>query len=168
MIQKTFRGWCTNGCGNGIKKGASKYCSFSCQRQHDLKRRVQLIEAGTYQCRGGNTFLRRYLIRRLGEKCAACGWNERHLKTGKVPIELEHIDGNWQNNRLQNLTLLCPNCHSLTPTFRGLNRGRGRAYRLGGRDNPIEPKKSVRLPVRSNARKVSRIPLMQLELTLPT
>jgi hypothetical protein len=33
--------------------------------------------------------------------------------------------------------LLCPNCHSLTATYRGLNRGRGRALRLGGREHPL-------------------------------
>lgn len=138
MNPKKFRGWCLNGCGNAIKAGATKYCSFACQHQHDHKRRLQLIESGQYQCRGGYAFLRKYLIRRLGERCARCGWNERHTKTAKVPIEIEHVDGNWENNRLDNLTLLCPNCHALTPTFRGLNRGRGRAYRLGGRDNPIK------------------------------
>ena len=55
-----------------------------------------------------------------GERCLKCGWSRRHPKTGKVPIEVEHIDGNWQNSRLTNLTLLCPNCHALTPTFRAL------------------------------------------------
>jgi hypothetical protein len=44
-------------------------------------------------------------------------------------VEVEHIDGNWRNNLPENLTLLCPNCHALTPTFRGLNRGHGRPGR---------------------------------------
>lgn len=35
-----------------------------------------------------------------------------------IPLELDHIDGNHLNNDLSNLRLLCPNCHSLTPTFR--------------------------------------------------
>jgi hypothetical protein len=54
-----------------------------------------------------------------------------------VPVEVEHIDGDWRNNRVENLKLLCPNCHALTATFRALNRGRGRAKRLGGRENPL-------------------------------
>jgi len=41
-----------------------------------------------------------------------------------IPLELDHIDGNHQNNALDNLRLLCPNCHSLTPTFRGKNKRR--------------------------------------------
>lgn len=39
-----------------------------------------------------------------------------------IPLELDHIDGNHQNNALQNLRLLCPNCHALTPTFRDKNK----------------------------------------------
>ena len=58
-----------------------------------------------------------------------CGWGEENPKTNKVPIELEHIDGNSNNNELSNLKLLCPNCHSLTPTYKGANRGNGRYER---------------------------------------
>ena len=47
----------------------------------------------------------------------------------KIPIELEHIDGNSENNNLSNLKLLCPNCHSLTSTYRFLNVGNGRYKR---------------------------------------
>ncbi len=84
----------------------------------------------------------------MGEKCTRCGWNERHPVTGKLPIEVEHIDGNWTNNDPSNLTLLCPNCHALTSTFRALNRGKGREKRRGGRANRM-PAASV--PLRQQA-----------------
>ena len=58
-----------------------------------------------------------------------CGWSERNPITKKVPIQMEHIDGNSENNSIENLELLCPNCHSLTPTFGALNKGRGRKNR---------------------------------------
>jgi 5-methylcytosine-specific restriction endonuclease McrA len=55
-----------------------------------------------------------------------CGWDKINPITNNVPIELEHIDGDSTNNSLENLKLLCPNCHSLTPTFGALNKGNGR------------------------------------------
>lgn len=41
-----------------------------------------------------------------------------------IPLELDHRNGDHRDNRLQNLRLLCPNCHAFTPTYRGRNRGR--------------------------------------------
>jgi hypothetical protein len=54
-------------------------------------------------------------------KCYNCGQAE--WLGNPIPLELEHIDGNHQNNTLENLTILCPNCHALTPTYRGRNKG---------------------------------------------
>jgi hypothetical protein len=36
-------------------------------------------------------------------RCRRCGWGERNLHTGRVPLEIEHIDGDWTNNRTENL-----------------------------------------------------------------
>lgn len=46
-----------------------------------------------------------------------------------IPIELDHIDGNPENNELDNLRLICPNCHAQTPTYKGANKGNGRHER---------------------------------------
>ena len=43
-----------------------------------------------------------------------------------VYTDIDHIDGNSENNSENNLRLICPNCHSLTATYRGANRGHGR------------------------------------------
>ena len=130
MNPKKFRGLCWAGCGRAIKKGASKYCSLKCQSDERYRLAVKMIESGTYpptlQSKG---FIRRYLVERIGERCTRCGWDVRHPKTGRVIVEVEHIDGNWQNNSPSNLTFLCPNCHALTLTFKGLNRGHGREAR---------------------------------------
>jgi Zn finger protein HypA/HybF involved in hydrogenase expression len=71
----------------------------------------------------------RYLYEKYNNKCSKCGWNEINQYTRKIPLEVEHIDGNYKNNKEENLTLLCPNCHSLTPTYKGANRGNGRKER---------------------------------------
>ena len=143
MSRKKFRGHCLNGCGNEIKKGAGKYCSLRCQFDKQFKMRLAIFESGRYPARvmnGPDSFLRKVLRMNLGDACTRCGWCEIHPVTRRVPLEIEHIDGDWRNNQPGNLTLLCPNCHSLTPTYRALNRGRGRARRLGGRENPVVAK----------------------------
>lgn len=55
-------------------------------------------------------------------KCSKC-LNETWLEK-PIPLELEHINGNPLDNRLENLCLLCPNCHAQTPTYRGKNKRR--------------------------------------------
>jgi 5-methylcytosine-specific restriction endonuclease McrA len=41
-----------------------------------------------------------------------------------VPLELDHIDGDPENNVRENLRLICPNCHAQTPTYKGKNVGK--------------------------------------------
>lgn len=71
-----------------------------------------------------SSMIRRYLIEKNGECCHKCGWREVNHKTGKVPVQLNHIDGDSTNNSPSNVELLCPNCHSLTPTFGCHGKGR--------------------------------------------
>ena len=50
--------------------------------------------------------------------CEQCSWAKRTAE-GYLPLELDHINGSHCDNRLENLRVLCPNCHSLTPHHRG-------------------------------------------------
>jgi hypothetical protein len=56
----------------------------------------------------------------LEQRCYRCGVSE--WMGAKAPLELEHIDGNSSNNTFSNLTILCPNCHAQTPTYRNKKR----------------------------------------------
>lgn len=54
-------------------------------------------------------------------RCELCGWAQMS-PDGRIPVELDHINGDHHDNRLENLRVLCPNCHSLQPTHRGKNK----------------------------------------------
>ena len=55
-------------------------------------------------------------------KCYKCGLAE--WLGEKIPTELEHISGDKTDCRKENLTILCPNCHAMTKTYRGKNKGK--------------------------------------------
>lgn len=94
-----------------------KYCSLKCQREHNYKTKVvPRVIAGE----AGKGALRTYLSREFGYNCSECStssWNGKPLT-----LHLDHIDGDSDNNKLSNVRLLCPNCHSQTPTYTGRNK----------------------------------------------
>ena len=98
----------------------NKYCGHTCQQEFQMNERIQKGIASPKT-------LKRYLVEQHGNKCWVCGiteWNDK-----SIVMELEHNDGNSQNNDLENLSLICPNCHSQTATYKGANKGNGRHYR---------------------------------------
>ncbi len=62
------------------------------------------------------------LILELGHKCQVCSLDSWMKEP--IPIEIDHIDGNPENNLRENLRLICPNCHAQTETYKGKNMGR--------------------------------------------
>lgn len=107
---------------------ANKYCSISCQQNYQYKLRIKewLNEGKDWGLKIPN-WVHRYLSETYGYKCAVCGISEYN----NMPIKLEcdHIDGNHTNNKVINLRLICPNCHSQTPTYKNRNAGKGRTSR---------------------------------------
>lgn len=115
------------------KSFGSKCCSHACHHANLQKTYISNWIAGKISgsSKSGNLSarVRNHLILEADEKCSRCGWNELHKVTGKVPLTINHIDGDAENNSPSNLEVLCPNCHSLTPNYGGLNRGKGRKNR---------------------------------------
>lgn len=122
-------------CGKIPKRSFYKYCSNKCQQENQYKEYIKKWKSGLVTgSRGINTknisqHIRRYLIEIYGERCSSCDWSEKHPITGKVPLEIDHINGDAEENREINLRLICPNCHALSINFRNLNKGKGRSWR---------------------------------------
>lgn len=122
---------CIN-CNKPINK-RSKYCSNKCQKEYQYKTYINKWKnnendgmRGEYQI---SSYIKTYLFNKYNNKCARCGWGEINKYTNKIPLEIEHVDGNYKNNIEENLILLCPNCHSLTSTYKGANLNKGRKSR---------------------------------------
>lgn len=119
-------------CGAIIRRCLT-YCSQVCHQEHRYRQYIQrwLVGTASGTTRKGYTsaYVRRWLLEQRGAVCWKCNWAQKNPVIKKVPLQVNHVDGRWANNRPENLELICPNCHSLTPTFGGLNRGRGRTHR---------------------------------------
>jgi 5-methylcytosine-specific restriction endonuclease McrA len=121
---------CTR-CGKPIAKG--KYCSIQCQANERrdaavarwLKKEIPGHKGSVMNIKA---FVRAYMIEKAGNKCSKCGWNEPHPISKTPPLEINHIDGDASNTWEENLEVLCPNCHALTPNYKNRNKNgkRGR------------------------------------------
>jgi len=107
-----------------------KYCSVSCRNSSAYKlyidRWLDGKESGNRGSIENNTLspsnhVRRWMRETRGEKCEKCGWDKIHSVTRLVPVQIHHKDGNKENTVPDNIEFLCPNCHSLTENYCGLN-----------------------------------------------
>jgi len=125
-------------CGIGVKKASNKknkFCGHLCQHTHQYNEYIDRWKNGLENGLKGETqtssFIRRYILEKFNDTCQSCRqgntWNGKSLT-----LQLEHIDGNSRNNNEDNLTLLCPNCHTQTEFYGSKNKGRGRGALIKG------------------------------------
>ena len=118
------------GCGKDTCN--PKYCSNKCFQESRWQRMANEIEKSGClpKVNGGGCYdynpviAKRYLAEKRGRKCQICG--RKNWQNGLIPLVLDHIDGHAEDNRVNNLRLVCGNCNMLLPTFAGRNRGNGR------------------------------------------
>jgi len=106
------------------KHRAREFCNAACRGNATKLITYSRVTDGLVSDRG---IIRSSLVWKNGRKCSHCGLTE--WMGHPIPIEVDHIDGNAGNNSFDNLRLLCPNCHGITPTWKGRNKGSGRAAR---------------------------------------
>jgi Zn finger protein HypA/HybF involved in hydrogenase expression len=123
---------CQN-CGGKIPN-RNMFCDNKCQAEHQLKEvKNNWLNGENYFIKGGTSIApwqRRILLEENENKCSECGWGEINPFTNKIPLDIDHIDGDAYNNVKSNLRVLCPNCHSLKKTFKNTgSRKSTRNYR---------------------------------------
>lgn len=125
---------CTFHCVNCNKENTCKrsttntYCDNTCQHEYQRRITIETWLQGLITWSGKTpTWVRFYLEERDGKKCSSC--NNTHWLELPITLECDHIDGNSSNNNETNLRLICPNCHSMTPTYKAKNKGNGRHSR---------------------------------------
>lgn len=118
-------------CGKELVNKNSKFCSSQCFSEYMYEKKIQEWKEQPEHFLKEEIpgFIKRYLMAKYECKCQKCGWGEINETTGKIPLEVHHINGDCTDNREENLQLLCPNCHSLTPNHGSLNRNSKR-YKL--------------------------------------
>ena len=117
--------YCKN-CGKELNERHKVYCDNKCQKEFEYKQYIERWKSGLEDGIRGeyqiSCHIRRYLFEKYNNKCSKCGWGEFNLWTGCLPLEVHHEDGDYTNNSEDNLLLLCPNCHSLTATYKSANK----------------------------------------------
>ena len=122
-------------CGKPLKNKRSIYCTHQCQQKHQTDKWIQSwlsneMDWSDEKNQRSNIpdRIRHYMFEENNYKCSVCGWTAVNPYTGTIPLEVDHIDGNYFNNSHDNLRVLCPNCHSLTRTYRGANHKNRNKY----------------------------------------
>jgi 5-methylcytosine-specific restriction endonuclease McrA len=115
------------------RRGEAVFCNNKCQAKFRTDTIITNWKNGLHP--GGNIWnisgtIRKYMLIKANYACMMCGWDKINSYSNKSTLEVDHKDGNGENNNEENLIVLCLNCHSLTKTYRALNIGKGRHSKL--------------------------------------
>lgn len=116
-------------CGARISgKRVKRYCDSTCAAGPKRAGQAELdawlagdLAGWTGASRKLKPWVREYILKRADYACEECGWNERHPDDDRPLVEVDHVDGDAENTRPENLKVLCPNHHAMTSTHRRRN-----------------------------------------------
>lgn len=115
---------CLN-CENKTSSTRQKFCCVNCSIEYKWKLRIEQVKKTGMYPKYQHT-LRKLLLSIKEHRCEICG-NTEWLGE-PIPLVADHINGNHEDNRVENLRLVCGNCDMKLPTYKSKNRGRGRKY----------------------------------------
>lgn len=136
--------------GISSRRSSGKYCSNQCQADHTWKEKKAKVlkygieTLGSQSNASQDRILKQIVIEefgrgKTGRACWECGWEEENLfikgrgfRKSNIPTQLNHKDGNPNNQSIDNLEIICPNCHALTPFYGSRGKG-GRKDSKGNR-----------------------------------
>lgn len=99
------------------------FCSAQCRKTNYCAR---IKAAGRFDINGqpSSVTVRKFLIFTYGNSCSVCTQSGDSWRGQPLTLIVDHIDGNANNWKLANIRLVCPNCDSQLPTFKGRNKGK--------------------------------------------
>ena len=106
------------------KYSSKKCCSKKCSIEYRQSISDRIIEKdgfgnGHYH----NVRIRKYFIRKYGNNCMICGQSGDNWNGKPITLIVDHIDGKSDNNKIDNLRIVCPNCDCQLPTYKAKNKG---------------------------------------------
>lgn len=116
-------------CGKTFKSRDKnrKFCSNECSSKHRNEEYLKKWRNGELSLNPNIALpkaIRNFLLEKAHYKCEECGFEGYNKATNNTILQIHHVDGNSGNNSINNLKVLCPNCHAMTENYMALNKGK--------------------------------------------